>query len=212
MCYRPERSRRWCTVCKDVTSWTLDRSIGHSRCIRCHNTSLVARKLRKNIKEEKKVNKQYVQDQIRIAIEKLRAEYDEKIMNISQCPDCGAVVLKNTEHICLHGRIPTDQPAAIQAKPKRKTIGEHILSILPDVGPCDDIVDVDSVYTKKGLAARVVEAGYKGSAQSVEAAITDLLERKLITRKPSTVKVMSTSKKGNRFPKEISSFVYWRSA
>src|SRR5574343_1179142 len=154
MCYRPERTRRWCTKCKDITSWQLDRSIGHSRCIRSHSTSKFAKKNKKLPKEEKKMNKQYVQEQIKAAIAALREEYDAKIGNIYQCPDCGAAAFRDSEHICFKGQI---QPTIAPIVTKKPTIREYIMAILPRTPPADEVIDAKSAYVSQGARKSAVE-------------------------------------------------------
>jgi len=213
VCYRPKTTRRWCTKCKDVTSWQLDRSIGHSRCIQCHSTSEFAKKVKRDIQEEPKLNKQYVKEQIEAAICELQEEYDKKIeecnkkiTNICQCPDCGAVTFRDSEHICLSGKIQETQNVI-----PRKTIGDYILSEIFKIPPeIDDVIDSDSGYTSQGIVNRVISAGCMGTKHAISSALSDMVKQKKIYRRAATIKITTTSKSNKKFEKEISGFIYWR--
>ncbi len=150
------------------------------------------------------MNKQYVKEQIEIAMRELRKEYDEKLAAIYQCQDCGAVTLKGTDHICLQGKI---QPEV--AKPKRKTVSDYVISVLPIEPPTEDIIEESSCYTAKGIAANVAQSGFSGSLASVPVTISGMVKQKKILRKAAILKVTST-KGDTKFEKEVSGFVYWR--
>ncbi len=155
------------------------------------------------------MNKQYVKEQIEIAMRELRKEYDEKLAAIYQCPDCGALALKTSDHVCLAGKIPVT-PVTLEL-PKRKTISDYVLSVLPCEPPLvDDPIPENSEYTAKGIATNVLSNGYSGSAGSVAAALSDLAKSKRILRKAATLITTSTSKANKKFEKEVSGFVYWR--
>lgn len=198
MCYRPERTRRWCTVCNDVTSWVLDRSIGHSRCIRCHSDSRKAKQIKKNIMEEPKLNKQYVKQQIEAAIAELRKEYDERLNNIYQCPDCGAVAFRDSEHVCLSARRTL---CDLTARPNRK-IGDYIMEVMPKseslACAAKDIIDMS------------IAAGCMGKPGAIKAEISTMIKRKMINRRAEIIRVKTKSRSGKEFEKEVSGFVYWR--
>ena len=201
-------TRRFCTKCNEITSWKLDRSIGHSRCIRCHSTSKYARKPKKTTLEEPKLNKQYVREQIDAAVKEIREEYNKRFENIYQCPDCGAVAFKNSEHICFKG---LQQETVIVSQQKKKTIGEYVLEILLKTPPeIDAIIESDSIYTSQGISTAVISAGYQGSKNAIASALSDMFKQKKINRRAATIKVMTTSKSNKKFEKEATGFVYWR--
>ena len=207
MCYKPKTTRRWCLKCKDVTSWKLDRSIGHSRCIRCGSTSKFARRVKNTTEEEPKLNKQYVNERIESAISELREEYDEKFANIYQCPDCGAVAFRSSEHICLAGKIQ-QEPLIV---PQRKTIGDYILSVIMKIPPdIDEIINSDSVYTTQGIVSHAISAGCTGTKYAIASALSDMVKQKKINRRAATISVITTSKTNKKFEKEISGFIYWK--
>ena len=151
------------------------------------------------------MNKQYVKEQIDAAISELRKEYDRKIGNIYQCQDCGAVALKDQDHICLQGKIAPEIPA------KRKTIYDYVISVLSHVVPVtDDPISENSEYTTKGIVSGILAAGYQGSQGSIGAALSEMAKSKRISRRAAIIKTTRTSKAGKKFEKEISGFVYWR--
>jgi hypothetical protein len=208
MCQRPHRTRRWCTKCKAVTSWQIDPAINHSRCLICHSDSRFSRKVKKTTKEMPKMNKQYVQEQINIAVSKLREEYDARLAAIYQCPDCGALALKHSDHVCLSGKLPIAAPA----KQKRATLDDHILTALLVEPPMvDDPIEEGSPYTAKGIAAQVVAAGYKGAASSVASILSRLAKNNKVMRRAAIIQYTS-GKDDKRIEKEAPGFVFWRSA
>jgi len=154
------------------------------------------------------LNKQYVKEQIEAAIREIREEYDKKFENIYQCQDCGAMVFKDSEHICLSGKIQETR----QEIAPRKTIRDYILSVIMKVPPAiDDIIDSDSIYTSKGIAAHVISDGCTGTENAIASALSDMVKKKKnINRRAATIKVTTTSKSNKIFEKEISGFVYWR--
>jgi hypothetical protein len=195
--------------CQSVTLWQIDPAINHSRCLICHSDSRFSRKVKKTTKEEKKMNKQYVQEQINIAVSKLREEYDARLAAICQCPDCGSVVLKGYEHVCLSGVLPFVAPT----KSKRETLYDRVLSVLMHEPPIvDDPIEEGSLYTAKGITACVVRSGYSGASGSIASALTDLAREKKIMRRAATLKITSTSKADKKFEKEVSGFVFWNAA
>lgn len=205
MCYRPERTRRWCTVCNDVTSWVLDRSIGHSRCIRCHSDSRKAKQVKKNIMEEPKLNKQYVKQQIDAAIKELQIEYDGKLLsvlkridNIYQCPDCGAVAFRDSEHVCLSVR-PTLHE--LTARPTKK-ICDYIMEVMPK--------SASMACAAKDIIDMSLAAGCMGKPGAIKAEISTMIKRKMINRRAEIIRVKTKSRSGKEFEKEVSGFVYWR--
>jgi hypothetical protein len=152
------------------------------------------------------LNKQYVSEKIAAAIRELREEYDEKFANIYQCQDCGAVAFRNSEHICLSGKIQKETSWVVP----RKTIGDYILSVILKTPPgIDDVIDSDSIYTSQGIVSHVISAGCSGTKNAIASALSDMVKQKKINRRAATIKVETTSKKNKKFEKEISGFVYW---
>jgi len=159
------------------------------------------------------LNKQYVKEQIEAAICELQEEYDKKIeecnkkiTNICQCPDCGAVTFRDSEHICLSGKIQETQNVI-----PRKTIGDYILSEIFKIPPeIDDVIDSDSGYTSQGIVNRVISAGCMGTKHAISSALSDMVKQKKIYRRAATIKITTTSKSNKKFEKEISGFIYWR--
>jgi hypothetical protein len=152
------------------------------------------------------LNKQYVNERIESAIREIREEYDKKFANIYQCPDCGAVALKDSEHICLSGKI--QQETLIT--PQKKTIGDYILSVILKTPPAiDDVISSDSVYTSQGIVSHTISAGCSGTKNAIASALSDMVKQKKINRRAATIKVETTSKANKKFEKEISGFVYW---
>ena len=203
MCLKPDYTRRFCTHCKTVTSWKIDPAINHSRCLVCGSDSRHAKKVKRNIYEEPKMNKQYVQEQIKIAIKELRAEYDAVIGNIYQCPDCGAVAFRNSEHICFKAAPAVEKPSL----PRKTTLIERVYDALPIGAPSADIevFGVDSDYTPTKIAANVAPA-HPGS---VKAAISTLWLDGKIKRKAAALRVA-----GGKRDREggVPGFVDWRIA
>ena len=203
MCLRPSITRRYCTHCKTVTSWKIDPAINHSRCLVCKSDSRFSRKITKHTQEEPKMNKQYVKEQIDIAIKELRAEYDAVIGNIYQCPDCGAVAFKNGEHICFKAAPAVEKPPL----PRKTTLIERVYDVLPIGAPSADIevFGVDSDYTPAKIAANVAPA-HPGS---VKAAISTLWLDGKIKRRAAALRVA-----GGKRDREggVPGFVYWRTA
>ncbi len=208
MCIRPDYTRRYCLKCKRITHWQLDRKIGHSRCIVCHSDSRKAKKIVKNVYEEPKMNKQYVQEQIKIAIGELRAEYDEIVGNIYQCPDCGALAFRNSEHICLGKRLA---PVAIPEG--KRDLLSYVLDALPTEPPAD-MLEADSPYLSLGIGKRIVELGFTGKPASVSSNLAKLFADSggRIKRVPVAIREKGISKKKLEFEKIVTGFAYWRSA
>ena len=210
MCVRPDYTRRYCLKCKRITHWQLDRKIGHSRCIVCHSDSRKAKKIVKNVYEEPKMNKQYVQEQIKIAIGELRAEYDEIVGNIYQCPDCGALAFRNSEHICLGSR--SERPPTIA--PKSRTLVDYVMEALPTAPPADPsaVFDQESPYLATGIGNKIVENGYTGKAKSASTILAKLFREKRVSYAPVITREVTTSKTGKTFDRLTPGLAYWRSA
>lgn len=199
-------TRRYCLVCKQVTTWKIDPAINHSRCLICHSNSSKSRKIKKTTKEEPKLNKQYVKEQIDQAVETIRKEYDAKLATIYQCPDCGAVTIMGTDHVCLQGKIPVSAP---EIKPKRKTIFDYVLAVVPCSPPDGELVNENAPHLAKNITANVMSAGYSGSPGSVITRMAELVESNKIMRRTATIKI-SSSRNGKKYPKDVPGFVYWR--
>jgi len=213
MCQRPHRTRRWCVKCKAVTHWQIDPAINHSRCLICHSDSRFSRKVKKTTKEEPKMNKQYVKDVVDAAMAALRKEYDEKLDAIYQCPDCGSLALKGSDHVCLQGKIPVSDPGMVAAKPKRKTINDYVLEVLPCEPPLiDGPIPEYTTYTAKGITDIVLSEGYHGSPGSIASALSSMAKAKRIMRRAATLTITSTSKANKKFEKEVPGFVFWKAA
>jgi dGTP triphosphohydrolase len=152
------------------------------------------------------LNKQYVKEQIEAAISEIREEYDKKFENIYQCPDCGAVTFRDSEHICLAGKIQEEVTI-----PKKKTIADYILSIIMKVPPdIDEIINSDSVYTTQGIISHAISAGCTGTENAIASALSDMVKKKkIVNRRAATIRIMTTSKAGKIFEKEVSGFIYW---
>lgn len=206
MCHKPHLTRRYCMKCKTVTSWKIDPAINHSRCLICHSDSSYSRKNKKLPQKEKKMNKQYVKEQIEAAIAALREEYDAKIGNIYQCPDCGAVAFRDSEHICFKGQI---QPTIAPNVTKKPTIREYIMAILPRSPPTDGIIDANSAYVSQGIVSAAIDSGYAGSKGAIGACLSEMAKKKLINRRAAIIRMTSTSKSNRTYEKEVSGFVYW---
>lgn len=153
------------------------------------------------------MNKQYVNERIEAAIAALREEYDMKIGNIYQCPDCGAVAFRDSEHICFSGKISRE--VVEPPEPKRKTIREYIMAILPRNPPADEIIDANSAYVSQGIVSAAIDSGYAGSTGAIGACLSELAKKKLINRRAATIRMTSTSKANRPYEKEVSGFVYW---
>ena len=205
MCLKPDHTRRFCTHCKTVTSWKIDPAINHSRCLVCGSDSRHAKKVRRDIYEEPKMNKQYVQEQIKIAISELRKEYDAVIGNLYQCPDCGAVAFKNGEHICFRAA-----PAVEPAKPKKDTLISRVFDALPIGAPPEtELFDIDSPYTPNQVASTIMACGYSASPGSIKACLSELWQAGKVSRRAAAVKVAAGKRdRAGGVP----GFVYWRSA
>lgn len=205
MCLKPHTTRRFCVKCKMVTAWKVDRKINHSRCLVCGSDSRFAKKPKKSIYEEPKMNKQYVKEQIDIAINELRKEYDAVIGNIYQCPDCGAVAFKNSEHICF--KAAAAEPTA---PAKTSTAASMVLNALPIGAPAIDIelFDTDSPYTPHKIAAMAKVIGYTGSFTSLKVTLGTLWKAGKISRRPAVIK----SEGRRKSPDGLPGFVYWRRA
>lgn len=152
------------------------------------------------------MNKQYVKEQIESAIAALREEYDAKIGNIYQCPDCGAVAFRDSEHICFKGQIPQTIDPIMTKKP---TIREYIMAILPRSPPNDEIIDANSAYVSQGITSMAIDSGCEGSKGAIGACLSELAKKKLINRRAAVIRVNSTSKANRTYEKEVSGFVYW---
>jgi hypothetical protein len=169
--------------------------------------------VKRDIQEEPKLNKQYVNERIEAAICELREEYDKKIeefnkrvTNVYQCPDCGAAAFRDSEHICLSGKIQETQNII-----PHKTIGDYILSEIFKIPPeIDDVIDSDSVYTSQGIINRVISVGCTGTKHAISSALSDMVKQKKINRRAATIKIVTTSKTNKKFEKEVSGFVYWK--
>lgn len=210
MCIRPDYSRRYCLKCRCVTHWQLDRKIGHSRCIVCHSDSRKARKLIKNNYEEPKMNKQYVKEQIDIAVSELRKEYDAIIGNIYQCPDCGAVAFRNSTHICLSGKA---EPVVPQT-PKKQLL-DYVMDVLPTIPPdISQTFEAESPYLPKGIGNNAVALGFPGKATSVGSNIGKFVAQSkgAIKQAPVAYREKARNKKGTEYERIIAGFAYWRSA
>ena len=155
------------------------------------------------------MNKQYVKEQIDLAISAIREEYDKKLGNIYQCPDCGAVAFRDSEHICFKGQIPQTIDPIMTKKP---TIREYIMAILPRSPPNDEIIDANSAYVSQGIVSAAIASGFAGSKGAIGACLSELAKKKLINRRAAIIRMMSTSKDGKGFEKEVSGFVYWAGA
>lgn len=155
------------------------------------------------------MNKQYVQEQIKAAIAALREEYDVKIGNIYQCPDCGAVAFRDAEHICFKGQI---QPMIAPNVTKKPTIREYIMAILPQTPPADEVIDANSAYVSQGIVSAAIASGFAGSKGAIGACLSELAKKKLINRRAAIIRMMSTSKGNKEYEKEVSGFVYWAGA
>lgn len=148
------------------------------------------------------MNKQYVQEQIRNAIETLREEYDAKLAAIYQCPDCGAVALRTSEHICFRG--------SSMVEPKKpKTVMEYILSVISNNPPEEELVDFGSIYTAHGIVSAAIASGCVSSRGSLTTTLSEMATHKKVNRRAATVKV--AIKDGSK-AKEVPGFVYWKSA
>ena len=201
---KTDYTRRFCTKCKAVTSWKIDPAINHSRCLVCGSDSRHAKKVKRNTYEEPKMNKQYVQEQIRIAIKELRDEFGPKIDNIYQCPDCGAVAFKDSEHICFKAA-----PAIEQPKPRKDTLLSRVFDALPIGAPEDiDLFEADSPYNPNKIASDMVAEGRSNSPGSVKSCLSSLWQTGKINRRPAALRT-----NGKRDPAGgVAGFVYWRTA
>lgn len=151
------------------------------------------------------MNKQYVKEQIDIAIKELRAEYDAVIGNIYQCPDCGAVAFKNGEHICFKAA-----PATVeQPKPQKNTLLSRVFDALPIGAPEDiDLFEADSPYNPNKIASDIVAEGRSNSPGSVKSCLSDLWMAGKINRRPAALKSNGKRDRAGGF----AGFVYWRTA
>ena len=210
MCRKPRTTRRYCTKCKMVTSWRIDSKLGHSRCMVCKSDSLYARKQIKRIKEEPKMNKQYVKEQIDIAINGLRKEYDAVIKNIYQCPDCGALAFRSSEHVCLGRQIA---PAAPRLS-RRKIMDDYVLEVLQTKPPADlsIIFENDSPYLHGGICRLAVEAGFRGKADSPATCLAKLGREKKLEFAAVLKREIVTNNAGKTFDRITPGLAYWRSS
>lgn len=150
------------------------------------------------------MNKQYVKEQIDIAIKELRAEYDAVIGNIYQCPDCGAAAFKNGEHICFHA---APVPAAQTPKPKKVPLYQRVFDAVPVGEPFIEVVPVDSRYNPHMIAFEMIAAGFTDSVGAVKGALSGLWEAKRLCRKLASVRSPGEVCAGG-----LPGYVYWRSA
>ena len=150
------------------------------------------------------MNKQYVKEQIDIAIRELEKKYDSVIGNIYQCPDCGAAAFKNGEHICFRAApAPAEQPA----KPKKVPLYQRVFEVVPVGEPSLEVVPVDSQYNPHMIAHEMIAAGFTDSAGAVKGALSDLWEAKRLCRKLASVRSPGGVRAGG-----LPGYVYWRSA
>lgn len=211
MNYRLPHSRRYCTVCHRVTNWELDEKINHSRCLSCGSDSRHAERPRREIKEEPKMNKQYVQEQIKNAIQKIRDEYDPKLSNIYQCPDCGAVAFRNSTHICLPARGDSLRSAASPTFVAQKNLIHYVLEVLPTSPPdLNSKLEHDSPYTVRGIEKRIAKMGYPGKISSVGSNISKFYRAGKVNRNSATIVDKIVNKNGREIEREIAGFVYWK--
>ena len=204
---KPDYTRRFCTKCKAVTSWKIDPAINHSRCLVCGSDSRHAKKVKRNTYEEPKMNKQYVKEQIDMAIKELRAEYDAVIGNIYQCPDCGAVAFKNGEHICFKAAPTTVE----QPKPRKDTLLSRVFDALPIGAPPNDIevFSTDSPYNPNKIVQTVWDTGHYDPASSIRAELSLLWKAGKVSRRPAALQVANGKRERAG---GIPGFVYWRTA
>lgn len=144
------------------------------------------------------MNKQYVKEQIDIAINELRKEYDAVIGNIYQCPDCGALAFRNSEHICFKA-----VPAAVSQPlpPTRSSLVDRVYDALPIGAPPAgvDTFGIESDYSPEKIISIV-----SGPAGSIKATLSYLWKSGKIKRRPAALVGKRNRADG------IPGFVYWR--
>ena len=153
------------------------------------------------------MNKQYVQEQIKNAIHEIRSEYDKKLSNIYQCPDCGAAAFRDSTHICLAGKVE-QRPVFIT----QKNLIHYVLEVLPTSPPdLNGKLEHDSPYTVRGIEKRIAKAGYPGKISSVGSNISKFYRAGKVNRNSATIVDKIVNKNGIEIEREIAGFVYWRS-
>jgi hypothetical protein len=158
-----------------------------------------------------KMNKQYVKEQIDNAIEKVRAEYEPLLKKIVECPVCGALTFRGSEHVCLVSA-PIIAPPA---HPERRMLIDYIMDALEREPPAADvdILEANSPYLPAGISKKVMEMGYIGKDTSVGSNIAkySLIPGSGIKRLPVTMREIKMRKSsGLEFESVKSVTAYWR--